>query len=247
MASRVLFYTASGLGAVLIAAAQTKPEDAASNIAGWLKILGIDRVPDFLASQQADLWFTFIGLACVVGAGIFGIRRRIWSVPELAPAIEAQAQTTLPSTVEISFNIRKDSNVPENDEEIIRRVMEQLGQSGLHVTSHNQSGGITAGAVHIHGVDKSLKRQLRDLLAAADSRIPFEIDNGKLDIETRMTAAQFARLNKIANSNGSVNLIAKAEVTGHFFKSQRNDGFGPTSAVEEQVRVQFQFTPELKE
>src|SRR5258708_14154130 len=54
-----------GVGTLVVAAAQTKPEDAASNIAGWLKWVGVDRIPDALASAQADTWATAVGLLIV--------------------------------------------------------------------------------------------------------------------------------------------------------------------------------------
>jgi hypothetical protein len=39
-----------GLGVpIVIGAASVKPEDAASNLSGWLHIMGIRNVPDWLA------------------------------------------------------------------------------------------------------------------------------------------------------------------------------------------------------
>lgn len=57
------------LGTVVIAAAQTGPEDAETNIAGWLKRFGIDQIPDVLTSGQADVWATIVGLLIVVASG----------------------------------------------------------------------------------------------------------------------------------------------------------------------------------
>lgn len=92
----------------------------------------------------------------------------------------------------------------------------------------------------------ALKRDLRDLLAAADGRILFEIDRGNLDIETRMTTLQFERLKKIASTGGSALFIDKVDLTGRFDQAQISNGsFGPTTAEELQFRVKFQFRDEL--
>ena len=69
MRFRSLVLCFAGLGSVLIAAAQTNPKDAASNIAGWLKMLGVDHVPGFLASARADHWVTLVGILIVFLAG----------------------------------------------------------------------------------------------------------------------------------------------------------------------------------
>lgn len=92
----------------------------------------------------------------------------------------------------------------------------------------------------------ALKRDLRDLLAAADGRILFEIDRGNLNIETRMTELQFERLKHIAATSGSASLIEKADLTERIERSLINNGsFGPTTAEEIQFRVKFLFCEEL--
>jgi len=53
---------------MLIAAAQTKPEDAKSNIVGWLETTGIDEIPAFLDNSQTDSWVTAMGLLFLVVA-----------------------------------------------------------------------------------------------------------------------------------------------------------------------------------
>jgi hypothetical protein len=50
----------------MIFAAQTRPEDATSNIAAWLHWLGIDRVPNILASASVDWWGTILGAITVL-------------------------------------------------------------------------------------------------------------------------------------------------------------------------------------
>ena len=55
----------------MIAAAQTKPEDAISNLGGWLKLAGVDHVPAFLNTLQADVWLTALGgLVALASAGV---------------------------------------------------------------------------------------------------------------------------------------------------------------------------------
>jgi hypothetical protein len=69
-------FVVGGLGATVTVAAQTKPEDAISNIGGWLKLIGVDQMPDFLATTQTDLWFTAGGLLLVLVAGANWFYRR---------------------------------------------------------------------------------------------------------------------------------------------------------------------------
>jgi hypothetical protein len=67
----------AGAGTLLIAAAQTKPEDAASNIAGWLRVLGIDQAPMLFSSQSADAWATLLGgVLIVLAIVLFALRKR---------------------------------------------------------------------------------------------------------------------------------------------------------------------------
>ena len=109
-----------------------------------------------------------------------------------------------------------------------------------YVTSHGQSGGITAGQVHLYAEDKSLKRQIRDLFNVIDSRIPFAIDQGELIFDTRMTTNQFAKLEQLCALQGSANFIAKADVIGRLMHSQINNGtYGPTTAEREQLRLRI--------
>lgn len=61
-------YVGGGLGALLIAAAQTRPEEATSNIAAWLQFVGVDRVPGLFASSGVDVAATVAGAFLVVAA-----------------------------------------------------------------------------------------------------------------------------------------------------------------------------------
>lgn len=52
----------------VVAAAQTEPEEAISNIAGWLQLIGVDQVPPFLANAQTDAWVTALGLTALAAS-----------------------------------------------------------------------------------------------------------------------------------------------------------------------------------
>lgn len=68
---------AGGAGTVLIAAAQTKPEDAATNIAGWLKLAGVEDPAGLLNAASADAWVTFGGVfLLLVAAALLYYRGR---------------------------------------------------------------------------------------------------------------------------------------------------------------------------
>jgi hypothetical protein len=65
-----------GLGVpIVIGAASVKPEDAASNLSGWLRIMGIRNVPDWLASPSIDrrVIIATIILAIVYSSIVWGI------------------------------------------------------------------------------------------------------------------------------------------------------------------------------
>lgn len=83
--------------AVLIFAAQTKQEEAVSNISGWLKWIGIDRVPAAFAATGIDTWFTIFGVTGLLLTSWWMLRRsqRRWvieSVRKILPK-HLQAQT----------------------------------------------------------------------------------------------------------------------------------------------------------
>lgn len=72
---------AGAIGTLLIAAAQTKPEDAQGNIAGWLRSLGFDQLPGRLLPAT---WATLVG-AVFVGITIAFL---LWHRLRVAPADE---------------------------------------------------------------------------------------------------------------------------------------------------------------
>jgi hypothetical protein len=91
------FAIMGAIGAVLIAAAQTKPEDAQTNIAGWLRRLGIDRVPEPLSAAGADAWTTVAGLTLLVAtAGLWGWARRRRRLADEAAEAAYRAWQDLP-------------------------------------------------------------------------------------------------------------------------------------------------------
>ena len=63
-------------GVAMIAAAQTRPEDAISNLAGWLKLFGVDHAPAFLNTLQADAWATALGILVALGSAIVWVWAR---------------------------------------------------------------------------------------------------------------------------------------------------------------------------
>jgi hypothetical protein len=69
-------------GAMLLAAAQTNPDEAISNIGGWIgkvgDVFGQARVPEFLATRAADDWASVIGSVLVAAAAVY------WSKSALA-------------------------------------------------------------------------------------------------------------------------------------------------------------------
>jgi hypothetical protein len=70
-------YAIGAVGAILIFAAQTAPEDATTHIAGWLAFLGVDRVPRFFSSAGIDLWVSLAGAVLLFpAAGYWWWRRR---------------------------------------------------------------------------------------------------------------------------------------------------------------------------
>lgn len=79
-------FIAGGTGTVLIFAAQTKPKDAATNIAAWIKALGVDDAPSLLSNANADTWAMALGLVLVLGAIGYWLRRGARLQAACAPA-----------------------------------------------------------------------------------------------------------------------------------------------------------------
>jgi hypothetical protein len=68
-----------GLGVpIVIGAASVKPEDAASNLSGWLRIMGIRNVPDWLVSPSID---RRVIIATIIIAVIYS--SFVWGIPYL--------------------------------------------------------------------------------------------------------------------------------------------------------------------
>jgi hypothetical protein len=67
-AASISKWAAGGTGGLIVAAAQTKPEDAVSNLSGWAKILGSDTLAVVLSAPNADLWATGVGISLLLSA-----------------------------------------------------------------------------------------------------------------------------------------------------------------------------------
>lgn len=65
-----------GVSAMTGIALQVKPEDAVSNLSLWLEFFGVNRVPNFLATTQADTWGTAIGFAVAILSFVVWWRKR---------------------------------------------------------------------------------------------------------------------------------------------------------------------------
>lgn len=99
-----------GLGvssAALIFAAQTKQEDAVSNISGWLEWIGVDRMPATFAATGVDTWVTIFGVLGLFMTGWWMLRRSqrkrvIESVRKIFPK-HFQAETEAVATCDVAF------------------------------------------------------------------------------------------------------------------------------------------------
>lgn len=65
-----LYWALGLMGAVFVFCAQTKVEDATSNISGWMQLIGADAVAERLADTAADSWVTAFGV--ILCAGVIG-------------------------------------------------------------------------------------------------------------------------------------------------------------------------------
>lgn len=61
--ARSIWLVIATLGALAMTFAQVSVEDAKSNISGWLRLMGFEKVPESLTSVAADRWLTAIGFA----------------------------------------------------------------------------------------------------------------------------------------------------------------------------------------
>ncbi|WP_147420675.1 hypothetical protein [Sphingomonas sp. PP-CC-1A-547] len=88
--------TLGGFGALLIAAAQTKPEDALSNGAGWAKLIGADQLVELLSRPYADRVMTGIGACLLIVTLVAWVSKRPAKQPAVIEA--APPPNTLLST-----------------------------------------------------------------------------------------------------------------------------------------------------
>lgn len=69
MSRKILGGIFSAIGLIVTTAAGVTPQDAVSNIAAWLKLIGFEKVPQGLSTHAADNWGLFSGSLIL----IFGI------------------------------------------------------------------------------------------------------------------------------------------------------------------------------
>ena len=81
-------------GAAVTVLAQTKPEEAISNIAAWAKLVGLEHMPSFLMTPRIDLLATVSGL-CVVALALFMWRRQVVRVHHKEFLAQSKADASL--------------------------------------------------------------------------------------------------------------------------------------------------------
>lgn len=64
-----------GLGAAMMAAAATKPEDAVSNLSGWAKLLHLDSIANLVSNPGADTIAFITGAIMLIGAAAWWVLR----------------------------------------------------------------------------------------------------------------------------------------------------------------------------
>lgn len=78
--SKILSGSFSLFGAIVISAATVKPHDADTNIAAWLKAVGVHKPPAAFATSHADQWAFWLGLI-LLSIGVFGLFE--WAIPRV--------------------------------------------------------------------------------------------------------------------------------------------------------------------
>ena len=95
-----------------MAAVGVPPQEAVSNLAAWANVLGVDKPPNFLLSQSADIYALWIGGSIVVVSltAFFLLRRRFPSKEETAkPVIPAPDEKQALRQVR-EYNIGRDED-----------------------------------------------------------------------------------------------------------------------------------------
>jgi hypothetical protein len=80
-------WVAGMIGTLFVLAAQTPPEQATSNVAAWLKKLGMDNPPAIFESPSTDGWITAIGvilLATLLGWWLVGWKKKFFKMKKAA-------------------------------------------------------------------------------------------------------------------------------------------------------------------
>jgi hypothetical protein len=85
-------------GAAMTVLAQTKPEEAISNIAAWAKLVGLEHMPSFLMTPRIDQAATVLGL-CVLVLALIMWRRQVVHVHHMELAAQSRATPSLEMVV----------------------------------------------------------------------------------------------------------------------------------------------------
>jgi hypothetical protein len=102
---------------IVIGAASVKPEDAASNVAAWLHLIGVQNVPDWLSAPGVDnrviLGSAAVGVVyAFLIWGIPALRRPVHSPPSPPPAAEPTRPASAPTqTIRHAFSERQSIKV----------------------------------------------------------------------------------------------------------------------------------------
>lgn len=92
-------YVLGGAGGVLMFAAQTKPEDAASSLSEWAKAFGLNELSETISYPSIDAQATTLGAFLVIaaiGLGIWRSRRKSKAANTVTPIPAKAVQDDLP-------------------------------------------------------------------------------------------------------------------------------------------------------
>ena len=87
---RIIAIIISASGALMMAAATTAPTAVDSNIAAWLRLLGVHNPPPAFATTHADQWAFWLGLA-VLAVGLVGVWEWFFVKPKGAPQTQVDS------------------------------------------------------------------------------------------------------------------------------------------------------------
>ncbi len=85
---KFLKWLPGGITILLMWCAQVGPKEAASHLAEWLSLVGIENIPPWLASKAADKWAFWIGLAGFLVWGAFLLSSKLMKASLHEPSSE---------------------------------------------------------------------------------------------------------------------------------------------------------------